>query len=284
MSSSVVMAALAGGLATLLGSEALAALGRVKVLHAVASLLAPARAAGLDGRVAQRTDQIRLTLLTIAVTVVLAWSLLGLPASLMLAACGPLAATALIRLRQRRWRARLAGDAAAAARAIADLMAGGNSISVAIEGAASDAAVAAPTRAALREVALSIALGVNPDLALDSLRLRAGPGPWESIVTAIRLQRRSGGNLADLLRQLAAQLDGTARARRDARAASAQARLTARIVVALPLIGAAIFALAAPDAVAVILESALPRTLVAAAAVMQLVALFAVRRVARVKR
>ena len=177
MSSSVVMAALAGGLATLLGSEAVAALGRVKVLHAVASLLAPARAAGLDGRVAQRTDQIRLTLLTIAVTVVLAWSLLGLPAALMLAACGPLAATALIRLRQRRWRARLAGDAAAAARAIADLMAGGNSISVAIEGAASDAAVAAPTRAALREVALSIALGVNPDLALDSLRLRAHPPP-----------------------------------------------------------------------------------------------------------
>jgi len=215
---------------------------------------------------------------------VVTWSLGGFLAALLLAACGPAAAAALVRFRQRRWRARLAADAAAAARVIADLMASGNSISVAIAGAASEAAVATQTRSALHEVSTSIELGVNPDLALETLRFRAGPGPWESIVTAVRLQRRSGGDLADLLRQLATQLDDTARARRDARAASAQARLTARIVIALPLIGALIFSLAAPDAVAVVLASGLPRSLVAAAAVMQLVALVAVRRVARVKR
>jgi tight adherence protein B len=115
------------------------------------------------------------------------------------------------------------------------------------------------------------------------MRLRCGDGPWEAIIAAIQLQRRTGGDLARLLRELAADLDGVARARREARAASAQARLTARIVLAMPLLGALIFALAAPSALALIFSSPLPRGLVALAALLQLVALVAVRRVARVQ-
>jgi tight adherence protein B len=135
----------------------------------------------------------------------------------------------------------------------------------------------------LAEVACSIAIGLSPDDALEAMRRRCGGGPWDAIIAAIQLQRRTGGDLARLLRELAADLDGVARALREARAASAQARLTARIVLAMPLLGALIFALAAPRALAAILSSPLPRGLLLLAALLQLMAVVAVRRVARVR-
>src|SRR5205823_2960276 len=64
---------------------------------------------------------------------------------------------------------------------------------------------------------------------------------WDSIVAAILLQRDAGGDLPALLRELAGALEAAARQDRDAVAATAQARFTARIVLVLP-IGAALLA------------------------------------------
>ncbi len=284
MSAAAVIAGLAGGLTAIVGWELLAGLERVSLLRALAALIAPAQAAGSDGRGAQVAERRRLTLLAAAVATLLGWSLLGAAPALLLAACSPLAALLLIRTRQRRWRARVNHDAAPAARAIAAALSSGRSLSAAIGSAANEGAVAEQTRAALGEVAASIAIGLSPDDALEAMRLRCGEGPWEAIIAAIQLQRRSGGDLARLLRELAGDLDSIGRALREARAASAQARLTARIVLAMPLVGALIFGLLAPGALAAIFSLALPRALLLLAAVLQVVAVLAVRRVARVRR
>jgi len=277
-------AGLAGALAAFVIWELLAGIERVKLVRAIAEVVAPAQAAGSDGRDAQAAERRRLTLLAAAVATLVGWSLIGLAPALLLAACSPFAALVVIRMRQRRWRRRVNRDAAPAARAIADALSSGRSLSVAIGGAASEGAVCAPTRSALREAAASIAIGLSPDDALEGLRLRCGEGPWEAIIAAVQLQRRTGGDLARLLRELAVDLDSVGRALREARAASAQARLTARIVLAMPLIGALIFALATPSALAAIFRLALPRALLLTALLLQVVAVLAVRRVARVRR
>ena len=284
MSGAALIAGLAGLLAAFVIWELLAGIERVKLLRALADVIAPAQAAGSDGRDAQAAERRHLTLLAAAVATLVGWSLLGAAPALLLAACSPLAALVVIRMRQRLWRRRVNGDAAAAARAIADALSSGRSLSVAIGGAASEGAVSAPTRSALQEVAASVAIGLSPDDALETLRRRCGEGPWEAIIAAVQLQRRTGGDLARLLRELALDMDSVGRALREARAASAQARLTARIVLAMPLIGALIFALAAPGALAAIFRLALPRALLLTAIVLQVVAVLAVRRVARVRR
>ena len=69
---------------------------------------------------------------------------------------------------------------------------------------------------------------------------RGGPA-WDTLVAAILLQRDAGGDLAGLLRDLAASLEAAARVDADARAATAQARFTARLVLWLPA-GAAVLA------------------------------------------
>lgn len=284
MTLAVLMAWAAGAFVAIVGWELLASFERLAAMRAIAEALAPARAAGSDGRDASAPDRRRLTTLAIAVAAALGWSSLGPAAAVALAALGPFAAVVVIRLRQRRWRSQVNRDAAAASRAIADLLSSGHSLSGSIAGAAREGAVAPQTRAMLDEAAAAIAVGLSPDDALEHLRVRCKEGPWESIVAAIQMQRQSGGDLAGLLRELSADLDTTARAQREARAASAQARLTARIVLAMPIVGAVIFGVAAPTALGQLLSEPLPRALLLLAVLLQVVAVVAVRRVARTGR
>ncbi|MDP4603733.1 MAG: type II secretion system F family protein [Solirubrobacteraceae bacterium] len=283
MSAAALIAGLATALATIVCWEFLAGLERVALLRTVAAAIAPAQAAGSDGRGAAVSERRRLALIAAAAAGLLGWSTLGLVPALVLACCGPPAALAVIRARQRRWRRSINHDAAPASRAIADSLAAGHSLSVAVANAASEAAVSNRTRSVLAEVASSIAIGLSPDDALEAMRLRCGDGPWEAIIAAIQLQRRTGGDLSRLLRELAVDLDSIARALREARAASAQSRLTARIVLAMPLLGALIFAAAAPRTLVTIFSSPLPRGLLVLAALLQVMAVVAVRRVARVR-
>ena len=69
---------------------------------------------------------------------------------------------------------------------------------------------------------------------LERLRARAASPAWDTMVAGILLQRDAGGDLAALLRDLAASLEAAARAERDALAATAQARFTARLVARAP--------------------------------------------------
>ena len=73
---------------------------------------------------------------------------------------------------------------------------------------------------------------------LERLRRRASGPAWDTLVAGILLQRDAGGDLAALLRELAGSLEAAARVEADARAATAQARFTARLVLGLP-VGAA---------------------------------------------
>jgi len=184
--------------------------------------------------------------------------------------------------RRRRWRAAVAEGAPAAARALADALRGGHALPSALGLAARDGALGRPTRELLLQAVAAIDLGVRTDDALLGVVGRAGPGPWPALVAAVLLQREAGGDLARLLQELADDLDTVARAQSEARAASSQARLTARIVVALPMIGAVLIELAAPGSLAAIVGDPLAVLLVGGALALEALALISVRRIARV--
>ena len=57
----------------------------------------------------------------------------------------------------------------------------------------------------LRGAARALALGERTEVVLERLRANARCGAWDAIVAAIALQRSSGGDLARLLRDLAAR-------------------------------------------------------------------------------
>ena len=145
------------------------------------------------------------------------------------------------------------------------------------------AACPAPPAPSCARRARALALGARTEDVLERLRARAGAPAWDTIVAAILLQRDAGGDLAGLLRAIAAGLEEAARVEADARSVTAQARFTAWLVALLP-VGAAVLAeLADPGYVVALLQRAARRRwLLGAAAVCQLVACALINRIARV--
>jgi tight adherence protein B len=103
------------------------------------------------------------------------------------------------------------------------------------------------------------------------------------MVAAILLQREAGGDLAGLLRALAADLETARRAEGEARTATAQARFTAVLVAALPLGAAVLAELAAPGSAAAVLGHPIGAALVVAALVLEGLAFVAVTRLSRLE-
>lgn len=98
---------------------------------------------------------------------------------------------------------------------------------------------------------------------------------------AISLQLRAGGDLPALLRSLARRLDERRGVNAEIRALTAQARLSARVVPLLPVVGLALAALLDAGAVRLLLTTAPGLAIVAVGAVLDLVGLLAIRTIAR---
>jgi tight adherence protein B len=102
-----------------------------------------------------------------------------------------------------------------------------------------DAVVREDTQPASGEFARALAetrLGVDLADALEGVanRLQSADLTW--VVMAIRIQRETGGNLAEVLRNTVATMRERAYLRRQVRTLSAEGRLSAYILVALPIL------------------------------------------------
>ncbi len=278
-----LLAAASGVLLVGAAWETFGALFRLPLLDLLGRALRPARQAGRDGRPPHHEDRRRLQAVAVTTLGAAGWLLSGPAAGILLAAASPLAAVTVIRARRRQWQRDAERGLVPAARALADALAAGYPLPRAIDAAARDGAVTGPARSLLAEASARLSLGEPVANAMARLARRAGSGGWDSLTAAILLQRETGGDLARLLRDLAAGIERGARIDADALAASSQARLTARIVLALPVLACALAEIAAPGATAALLADPLARLMVVAAALCQGAALVAVRMIARVE-
>ena len=275
---SLAFAAAALGVAALW--DALAAAEALALTRALGRLAAPLARLRRDGREPSAPERRRLALVAAPGLLAAGW-LLGEPlAGAALAAGGPWALAALLRHRRRRRRAELARAVPAIARAIADALGAGHAIPRALAEAGDGTAGAAG--AELRAVADALALGEPLDAALARLCEHARSRSYDVLAAAILLQRDAGGDLAALLRQLAAASEETLRLAGDARTATAQARFTGLVVALLPAGAGALAELASPGALTGLLRVPLAAWLAGFALLLQLGALVAIRRLARV--
>jgi tight adherence protein B len=137
-----------------------------------------------------------------------------------------------------------------------------------VGGAAGEAFALAGRRAAAGEEiasALALALGERARFA----------------AAAVSLQLRAGGDLPALLRSLALRLDERRGVNAEIRALTAQARLSARVVPLLPVVGLALAALLDAGAVRLLLTTAPGLAIVAVGAALDLAGLLAIRAIAR---
>lgn len=102
-------------------------------------------------------------------------------------------------------------------------------------------------------------------------------------VTAVLTQRETGGNLAEVLDKLAGLVRERFKVRRQVRVLSAHGRITGWTLAFLPPALAVVLFLIAPSHIRVLIDDPFGRTLTVAAVCLQLIGMFAIRRIVNVE-
>jgi tight adherence protein B len=117
---------------------------------------------------------------------------------------------------------------------LAGSLAAGHSLPQAVDTVAQEASE--PMASELRRAVAETRLAVTVEDALDHIAERTGSKDFAWVAMAVRIQRNVGGNLAELLTTVAATLRERERLRRHVRVLSAEGRLSAIILGALPIL------------------------------------------------
>lgn len=271
------LAALAGGLVAVAARDAL--LSAPRIAGWLSAAVAPLGRAGREGYAPSADEQRRLALLGSAAILGLAVLAAGPGPLAVAAAAGPSAAGWLVTRRRERYRRAVERSVPEVATAIADAISGGRSVRGALAGASSS--LEGPAAAELARLAAELELGASTGEALGAMRRRLRSARVDALVTALLSQQGAGGDLAGLMRRLAAAAAERDRVDDEARTATTQARFTGLLVVALPA-GATVFAeLLEPGFISQVLAEPAAAAMLIMAAALQLVGFAAIRRLGR---
>lgn len=270
--------AAAGGLLALAAREAvLASPAAARWLRAA---LEPLRRAGAEGYSPSTRERRRLAALGTLAAVASGWFLAGAALALPLAVAGPGLAAWAISSRRRRYRAAVERALPDVATAVADSLGAGRSLRASLPAAAGS--LDGPAAVELLRLGAELELGAATEAAVEGWRRRMRSPRVDAFAAALLSQRSSGGDLAGLLRRFAEGAAERDRVAEDARTATAQARFTGLLVVAMPSGGAVFAELLQPGFLAKLLSSPSTAVLLALAAALQLAGFVAIRHLARV--
>jgi tight adherence protein B len=126
-------------------------------------------------------------------------------------------------------------------------------------------------------------LGLDMKEALKKLGGRVDSQELRLFVTAVILQRETGGNLAEILEGTAAVIRDRFRILGDVRSMTAQARLSGFILVVLPVALAMIIMVIAPDYLRGLVADPIGRYLIVSAVLLQITGYLIMRRIVNIK-
>jgi tight adherence protein B len=273
----IALAALAGGLLAVAAREAILSTPRIAgwMREAVTPLSRIAR----EGYSPSVEEQRRLALLGSAGIAAGAVLVTGLGPLAIAAAAGPWCVGMLVARRKEGYRRAVERSVPDIASAITDAISGGHSVRGALSAAAGS--LEGPPAAELARVAADLELGSSTADALRAMRGRVRSERIDSLSTALLSQQVAGGDVAALMRRLAAAAAERDRVDDEARAATTQARFTGLLVVALPA-GAALFAeLLQPGFISRVLGEPASAAMLVAAAGLQVMGFAVIRRLGR---
>jgi tight adherence protein B len=273
-----VVGALAGGLLALAARESL--LASPAAARWLAAALEPLRRAGREGYAPSVIERRRLAALGTVAAALTGWLLAGPVLALPLLAAGPALAGWAISSRRRRYRRAVERALPEVATAVADSLAAGRSLRAAL--IAAGTSLDGPAAAELARLGAELDLGAPTAEAVASWRRRMRSERVDAFAAALLSQRLAGGDLAGLLRRFGAGAAERDRALEDARSATAQARFTGLLVVAMPSGGALFAELIQPGFIGGLLGSPPAAMLLALAVALQLVGFVAIRRLSQV--
>jgi tight adherence protein B len=273
-----LIGAAAGALLAMAAREAL--LASPAAARWLTLALEPLRRAGREGYAPSTAERRRLALLGAGAAVLGGWFLAGPELALPLSVAGPALAGWAVSSRRRRYRAAVERSLPEVATAVADSLSAGRSLRASLPAAASS--LDGPPAAELARLGAELDLGAATTETVEAWRRRMRSERVDAFAAALLSQRLAGGDLAGLLRRFAAGAAERDRVAEDARSATAQARFTGLLVVAMPSGGALFAELIQPGFVAKLLGSPPSALLLSFAGAFQLAGFVAIKRFSRV--
>jgi tight adherence protein B len=160
-------------------------------------------------------------------------------------------------------------------------MRAGHAFSVALEMLAEESPE--PLAFEFRQVYNEQNLGSSIDAALKGLHTRVPAVDVGFFVSAVLLQKQTGGNLAEILTKLAYIIRERFRLKGKVRAASAHGRLTGIILTIMPFMLMLALSFLVPDYLPSMVQDSIGKYLVAAAVVSQLIGYLFIRKIINIK-
>lgn len=126
-------------------------------------------------------------------------------------------------------------------------------------------------------------LGVEFVQALENMLRRVPSDDLRILTTAISIQRRTGGNLAEILGMISRMIRERFMLRREIRIHTAQGRLSGLILVVLPLVLAVMVQFMNPEYLQILMNDPAGPYLIVGALILQVIGILAIRRIVRLR-
>lgn len=143
--------------------------------------------------------------------------------------------------------------------------------------------VPAPLATELRRTMRDMGMGASIDGALTALNDRIGSADFDIVITAILIQRAVGGNLAEILDNVAHTMRERERIRGEIRTLTSQQRLTGYVIGGIPIGLAAAFFLISPDYMSLLFTESLGQALIGGALVLESMGFLVIRKIVNIE-
>ena len=222
--------------------------------------------------------------LGIAITAGLALALLtgfGLLATLLGVAVGLIVPFLYLSLKESRRKAEFVRTLPETLQLLAGSLAAGYSLPQAVDTVVRESS--GPMAVELNRAIVEARLGVPMEDALDTVARRMDSVDFQWVVMAIRIQREVGGNLAEVLTNVAATMRERERLRRQVDVLSAEGRLSAIILGALPLLFVTYLILVRPEYIGLLVTNPLGIVMIVVGVILLIAGAFWLRKVVTVE-
>ena len=136
-----------------------------------------------------------------------------------------------------------------------------------------------PISSEFERVMTDVAMGVNLEDALEQMNKRVGSADFDLVVTAVLIQREVGGNLAQILDTISDTINERVRMKREINALTAQGRLSAWVLICLPIAMAIFCWTFNHDQMMVFIEEEMGRYAIVFAILMEIVGYLVIQRI-----
>ncbi|MGD9935751.1 MAG: type II secretion system F family protein [Dehalococcoidia bacterium] len=143
--------------------------------------------------------------------------------------------------------------------------------------------LAPPVSVELRRFMRDTAMGASVESALESMNERIGSSDWDIVITAIMIQRSVGGNLAEILDNVAHTMRERERIKGEIRTLTSQQRMTGYVIGGIPIGLGIIFSMLNWDFTSLLFTEPLGQAMLAGGAVLWVTGFMVIRKIVNIE-